>query len=143
MANRRLRTSIRYLMDKGYENIVFIGLGFGATTAVQYLTTSESAIKALVGIGMQNHEFLKPKYNLVENLSDIEQPVLDIYAHQDISGVLNSIDDRRLAGSNKKNKLYDQVVIKNTGQYFSGHESDLANEIIKWLNITFPINEQD
>jgi len=143
LANRRLRTSIRYLMDKGYENIVFIGLGFGATTAVQYLTTSESAIKALVGIGMQNHEFLKPKYNLVENLSDIEQPVLDIYAYQDISGVLNSIDDRRLAGSNKKNKLYEQIVIKNTGQYFSGHESDLANEIIKWLNITFLINEQD
>ena len=143
LANRRLRTSIRYLMDKGYENIVFIGLGFGATTAVQYLTNQESAIKALVGIGMQNHEFLKPKYNLVENLSDIKQPVLDIYEYEDVSAVLNSIDDRRLAGTNKQNKLYDQVVIKNTRQYFSGHESVLAFEIFKWLNMTFPIYEQD
>ncbi len=136
-ANRRIRTAIRYLLDKDYTNIAFIGVGFGATTAVQYLTTSTSAVKALVGISMQNHEFLKPRYNLVENLSDIKQPVLDIYAGQDSPAVMDSIYDRRLAGANKDNKAYDQKVIQDASRYFSGHEAKLVEQITDWLNITF------
>jgi hypothetical protein len=140
-ANRRIRMAVRYLLDKDYSNIVFIGVGFGATTAVQYLTTSGSAVKALVGISMQNHDFLKPKYNLVENLSDIKQPVLDIYAGQDGSAVMDSIYDRRLAGSNKENKSYDQKVIQYASQYFPGKETELVNEIVRWLDNWFSENE--
>ncbi|NNE37617.1 MAG: DUF3530 family protein [Gammaproteobacteria bacterium] len=139
-ANRRIRAAVRYLLDKDYSNIVFIGVGFGATTAVQYLSTSSSTVKAMVGISMQNHEFLKPKYNLVENLSDIKQPLLDIYAGQDSSGVMDSIDDRRLAGTNKDNKSYNQKIIQNTSQYFPGKEAELANEITTWLETWFGVN---
>jgi hypothetical protein len=133
VANRRIRACIRYLLNKGYDNIIFIGLGFGVTTAVQYLVGSESAVKALVGISMQNHEFLKPKFDLMEKLPHIKQPILDVYAGQDSLDVMKSIHDRRLAGSKKENKLYDQMVINNTQQYFSGRESELVNVIINWL----------
>ena len=138
LANSRLRASIRYLLDKGYSDIVIIGYNFGATSAVNYLTSNSSVIKAMIGISMQRHEFLKPKYNLIEELSKLRLPILDIYGDQDNSDVVKSADDRRLAGNNGGKTLYNQHVIKGANHYFVFMEDLLVNEIVGWLEEVLP-----
>jgi hypothetical protein len=54
---------------------------------------------------------------------------------------MDSIYDRRLAGSNKENKSYDQKVIQYASQYFPGKETELVNEIVRWLDNWFSENE--
>jgi hypothetical protein len=134
LANDRIRLAIRYLQNRGMKDIVIIGFGFGATTAINYLTTVNSSIKAMVGISMQPHQFLKPKYDLLGELSNIKIPLLDIYAAGDFSGVLKSVDDRRLAGSKGANHLYHQIKLKEAKRYFTGKDKELTQIIIEWLN---------
>lgn len=133
-AGERLRAGVRYLQDRGYEDIVVIGYSFGATTAVRYLLDNSSVITALVGISMENHEFLKPRYDLVTGLSNLAIPVLDIYASEDFSGVRRSADDRRLAGGKRGTPIYRQLVINGTDHTFTGREADLARQISQWLD---------
>lgn len=142
-ANERIRTAILYLQDRGYTDIVIIAYSFGATTAVNYLAEFNSVIKALVGISMQPHPFLKPKFDIFDELSTLNLPILDIYADKDISGVLKSTDDRRLAAKKAGNGIYKQVVIRAANHYFSGKETDLMREIVAWLNVTVPHAEID
>lgn len=133
-ANNRVRASIRYLQDRGYTDIVVIGYSFGATSAINYLVTYDSVIKALVGISMQPHLFLKPKYDLIQKISDIKIPILDVFGSKDFSGVIRSSDDRRLAAIKGGNSAYNQVIISSANHYFTGRENDLMYAIINWLN---------
>jgi pimeloyl-ACP methyl ester carboxylesterase len=142
-ANDRIRVAIRYLQDRAYTEIVIIGYGFGATSAVNYLTGHISMIKALVGISMQPHPFLKPKYDLLQELSNINIPILDIYGSKDFSGVLKSADDRRLAANKAGNGLYNQLVIQGANHYFTMKEKQLAEQLVVWMNSTVVDGEKN
>ncbi|MGY8813659.1 MAG: alpha/beta fold hydrolase, partial [Gammaproteobacteria bacterium] len=133
-ANNRIRIAIRYLQNKGYTNIVMIGYSFGATTAINYLSNVNSSIKGLVGISMQSHQFLKPKYNLINELSKLSIPILDIYANKDFTDVLKLVHDRRLAANKAGNNFYDQVVVDDADHYFTGKDKELIDHISVWLN---------
>jgi pimeloyl-ACP methyl ester carboxylesterase len=137
-ANNRIRLAVRYLQNKGYSNIVMIGYSFGATTAINYLTNVKSSIKGLVGISMQTHQFLKPKYNLINELSKISIPILDIYANKDFTGVLKLVHDRRLAANKAGNNYYEQVVVDDADHYFTGKDKELIRHISVWLNQLIP-----
>jgi predicted alpha/beta-hydrolase family hydrolase len=134
IANERIRTAVRYLQDKGYGDIVIIGYSFGATSAVNYLTNYSSSVKAMVGISMQPHPFLKPRYNLVDALTGMDLPTLDIYAGQDFSGVLRSTDDRRLSARKGRNPVYAQIMVNGANHYFTGMEDQLVSNIVNWLD---------
>ncbi|MGK0297923.1 MAG: pimeloyl-ACP methyl ester carboxylesterase [Gammaproteobacteria bacterium] len=137
-ANNRIRIAVRYLQNRGYTNIIMIGYSFGTTTAINYLTNINSSIKGLVGISMQSHQFLKPKYNLINELSKISIPILDIYADKDFTDVLKLVHDRRLAANKAGNNYYDQIVIEDADHYFTGKDKELISHISAWLNQLIP-----
>ena len=138
LAKERIRSSIFYLQERGYDDIVIIAYSFGVTTAVNYLVDYNNVVKALIGISIQPHQFLKPFYGLIEELSKISVPILDIYGDQDYSEVLKSTDDRRLAAIKGGNQNYKQVIFRGANHQFTGMELDLAHEIIEWLNQVIP-----
>ncbi|NIN34117.1 MAG: DUF3530 family protein, partial [Gammaproteobacteria bacterium] len=127
--NKRIRSAVLYLQDRGYSDIAIIGYGFGASIALDYLVKNKSAIKALVGISMEDLPYLKPKYNLIEEIEKVTVPVLDIYGSRDTSGVIKSADDRRLSGGKLGVGNYTQRIVFDADHYFMSRETYLAQEL--------------
>ena len=132
--NRRIRSAVLYLQDRGYREIAIIGYGFGASVALDYLVKNNSAIKALVGISMEDLPYLKPRYNLIEEIEKVSVPVLDIYGSEDNSGVIRSADDRRLSGGKLGAGNYTQRVVSDADHYFVFMERYLAQQLAEWLD---------
>lgn len=135
----RIRAAIRYLQQAGYTDIVLVGYSFGATVAVNYLAGNNTGIRAFAGISMQEFPFLDPPLKLIDQLARVKMPVLDIYAARDFSDVLRSVDDRRLAASRAANNAYQQLAVRNTDHYFSGHQQQLVEQVVVWLDTTVPV----
>ena len=136
-AGLRIRSALNYLRREGYENIILVGYGFGASLAVNYLAGDSNGIRAFAGISMQEFPFLDPPLRLMDRLAGIKVPALDIYGSEDYPGVLRSVDDRRLAANRAGNNHYRQQVIE-TDHYFTGHQGQLVGRIIEWLDATVP-----
>ena len=134
-ASRRINSAIRYLQDHGYDTVVLIGYGFGATTAAFFLAGSQTHdIHAFIGISMLARKYLAPHVNLLEYMGDLYCPTLDIYGSNDLPVVVRTADDRRL--STRKNGTYrfSQIIIEGADHYYTGQEQTLFNSIITWLD---------
>lgn len=140
--NKRIRSAVLYLQDRGYRDIAIIGYGFGASVALNYLVKNNSAIKALVGISMENFPFLKPRYNLIEEIEKVTVPVLDIYGGRDSSGVIRSADDRRLSGGKLGTGNYTQRIFTDADHYYISMERNLARELAEWLDFVIGSESQ-
>lgn len=140
----RIRTAVRYLRDKQYQNIALIGYGFGATTGAYYLTDGGGGgIQAFVGISMRSYEFLSPRLDLNAYLKQLTIPVLDVYGGRDLAGVLHLGEDRQLQARQQHRDQYQQVVIDGADHYFSGHEDILVQRIRAWLDKVVPATGTD
>jgi len=137
IARARIQSSLKYLQGMQYSDIVLIGYSFGASAAVNFLAGSTTPVRAFAGISMQKHAFLSPTYDLVDGLAGVKVPVLDIYGSQDFSDVVNSADDRRLAGSKSANP-YEQIIIPGANHYYNGMDGDLVDRIAEWLGTHIP-----
>jgi pimeloyl-ACP methyl ester carboxylesterase len=136
-ARARIQSALRYLQKLGYADIVLIGYSFGASTAVDFLSGSATPVRAFAGISMQKHVFLNPSFDLVERLSGVAVPVLDVYGGGDFSDVVDSADDRRLAG-NKSGSPYQQIIIRAANHYYTGMEQELIERLAVWLAAVVP-----
>jgi pimeloyl-ACP methyl ester carboxylesterase len=138
--NERIRSAVLYLQDRGYSDIAIIGYGFGASVALDYLVKNNSVIKALVGISMEDLPFLKPRYDLIDEIERVTVPVLDIYGSRDTSSVLKSADDRRLSGGKLGAGNYTQRIVSDADHYFMSREGYLAQQLAEWLNFVIVPN---
>lgn len=134
-AGRRIDSAIRYLDKKHYSRVVLLGYGFGATTAIYALTdNNRPAVSGLVAVSMLARKFLDPGINLPESLKKISLPILDIYAESDKAIIIDTADDRRLAARNNDQAHYTQVMLEDTDHYYTGHEPELLQQILDWLD---------
>lgn len=143
-ACNRIRTAVRYLQDRQYQNIALIGYGFGATTGAYFLTEGGGGgIQAFVGIGMRSYEFLSSRLDLDAYLERLTIPVLDLYGGRDFASVLKLAETRRLEARQQHRDRYRQVVIDGADHYFSGREDVLVQRIREWLDKVVPTSGAD
>lgn len=134
-ASSRINSAIHYLQDRGYETVVLIGYGFGATTAAFFLAGKDArGVRAFVGISMLARKYLAPHINLLNYLEKLHIPTLDIYGTNDLPVIVRTADDRRLHSQKNGTFRFSQFIIKGADHYYTDHEETLFTSIITWLN---------
>lgn len=135
-APARIGSALACLSQRGYRHIAVIGYGYGATAAAQYLAGHGRGFSAFVGISMHAPPFLDPPPDLPDSLLHVPIPVLDIYGSRDHADILRQADDRRLAGTQNRDRSYEQFMIEGADHDYAGYESALISRIVAWLDLT-------
>jgi len=126
-----INRAVAFLQKKGVTSIVLIGHSLGSRMATAYLTdTPDPLVKRFVGVGMLNNG--GSPFNALANLQKVSIPVLDIWG------------EAGTAGDNKygleRNALlspqYTQIVIPGGDHALSGHEDELVDAVVSWLEET-------
>ena len=133
-SSRRIRMGVEYLIKRNYRDIVLIGYGFGAMSALEYIVNRDRQhIAAFAGISMLARKFLEPRVDMLAYLERAELPILDIYGSDDMNFVVKTADDRRLYASKTTTKYITQRMVEGADHYYTGHEQTVFGLITKWL----------
>lgn len=129
----RVHAAVRYLKQRGQDNIVMVAHSLGVAMAASYLAQPQSAadIRAFVGIGMRDQHGNDPRMNTAAFLKDIPIPVLDLYGSQDAEAVQTAAT-RSSAG--KTVGEYEQTEVPGADHFFHGKSERLVEIISAWLD---------
>lgn len=130
-AAARIQAGIDYLKANGATNIVVIGYGLGGLMGIYTLTEQTADVKALVTISLPVPTTENKAAQTLEFIKKIKIPMLDIYGALDVSDVIESARERRLAA--KENAGYRQVKINDEGHAYLHDEGLLVKRIYSWL----------
>ena len=129
---QRIDAALAMLDEAGYRNITLVAHSVGAAMAVYYLSqTPTSRVDSLIIIGMS------PGFDSAENISRMGQlklPLLDIYGEADLQAVVDSASERAVAGKVSSSD-YRQQRVSGANHFFQGHESELVQLVIEWLDV--------
>ena len=128
----RVDEAIKYLLNKGVKNIIFVAHSQGAAMAAYYLaTTKTNRVKGFVAIGMVSSS-VDSRMNSINSLKNISVPILDLYGSDDLDEVINSAEMRaRVATESGKNQ-YTQIKITGN-HFFDDQEAALIDTVAEWL----------
>jgi pimeloyl-ACP methyl ester carboxylesterase len=133
-AHPRIEAAIRFLHDKGINNIVLVAHSCGAHMAMSWVdATGGKGIDAYVGIGMGATDY-KQKMAKPFPLDKLEVPVLDLYGERDYPAVLRMAPERMSQVRSGGNPLSQQVKVPDANHYFTDMGEPLLDEIAKWLD---------
>lgn len=131
---RRIEQAIHFLQQRNYQQVVLIGHGFGATTALYTIDqTRHPAISGLVAVSILARKYLEPAVDLLALLAAQTLPVLDIYGANDRPDVIDMAADRRLAARENNHSGFTQIRLEDADHYYTGQEQVLLEEILDWL----------
>ncbi len=133
-AFQRIDAGIRYLQQKGVEQIVLVGHSSGAMTAAAYVAENPSpALKGVAVIGYTaepaGNRYMQPALMLEK----IRIPVLDIFGSEDVPPVLDSAAARAAAAKKARNSTYAQVRVKGANHFFTDRYDSLRKRLGEWL----------
>jgi pimeloyl-ACP methyl ester carboxylesterase len=133
----RIRMAVEFLKSENIRNIVLIGHGLGALTAVEYLAAEPARdIRALVAVGLESREDGQPA--VAGALERIALPLFDLYGSQDLAQVLDGAG-ARMAGARKgDNSGYRQLMIPGANHFFHGLDGTLVSRVHGWLGKVAP-----
>ena len=134
-ASRRIDAAVNWWKQKGVDNIVLCGHGWGSLVAATYMANrSDDTVRALVlvSLGWPQERARMMK----ETLSKITVPVLDIWASQDRGEVLGTRLERQLIFKGKTS--YRQLLISASGHDYRARQIFLAKRVLGWLRRTAP-----
>jgi len=136
-AKSRIQAAIDYLVAAKVKNIVLIGYGLGGTMAVYYLNenAADKKVKAIATISLIVPRSDHKNVQVIEFISNIQQPFLDIFAEFDTPEVTDSARQRRVAA--KENAAFRQFEVKGEGHLFQHDEGMLVKRVYSWINRTF------
>ena len=127
----RVQAAIDYLRNSGYSKIDVVGHSAGARMAEYYLVQDgaddvNSAV--LIGLG---RSVGWPE--CIDALAQLRVPALDLYGSKDLDTVLDTVEDRAAAGKLSSAGVYDQIRVDGANHFYQGHEDELKNAVIEWL----------
>jgi len=132
----RLNAAIDFLKKSGTKEIVLIAHSMGSTMAAYSLSTlnkqQQANLKGFIAIGMTGYG-KDPRMNGATSLEKIEIPVLDLYGLDDLKGIRESANIRKIAATKAKNMKYSQIQIKGN-HFYDGQDELLITTVAKWLN---------
>jgi len=132
-AQARIQAGIDYLVSAKVKNIVLIGYGLGGTMAIYYLkeNSTRKDIKAIVAISLGAPKTDSKQAQVIDFISTINQPFLDVFAENDIPAVTDSARKRRIAA--KANTAYRQLQIAGEGHLFQHDEGLVVKRVYSWI----------
>ena len=129
----RINAAVKYLQDKGCNDIVLIGHSQGAAMTAYYLSTSKQDVNGFVAIGMASFAD-DSRMNSIKVLEKISVPVLDLYGEEDLEPILNSSGARTESARKAGNNHYTQVELSGSNHFFDGKEEELVESVAAWLD---------
>jgi pimeloyl-ACP methyl ester carboxylesterase len=130
---QRIDAALKFLDESGYRNITLVAHSMGAAMAVYYLSqTPTRQVESLIIIGMSSG------LDEVENITrmgQLELPLLDLYGEVDLQAVVASAPERAATGKAASSD-YRQQRVSGANHFFQGHESELVQLVIEWLDST-------
>ncbi|RTZ60335.1 MAG: DUF3530 domain-containing protein [Gammaproteobacteria bacterium] len=131
-ADARIDAAVEYLQSRKVKKIILIGHSLGAAMGSHYLAQRPaSPIQVFVGLGMGDSRI--DALNNAKNLAKTTRPVVDVYGENDLPNVVASAKQRK-AARKSTGTLYKQVEIKDTDHFFTGHEQEAIDDVVKWAN---------
>jgi pimeloyl-ACP methyl ester carboxylesterase len=127
----RVDAAIKYLRDKGIEDIVLIGHSQGSSMAAYYLSATKQKLAGFVAIGMGTFAD-DSRMDSISALKKIQIPVLDLYGKEDLDNIIASANDRAAAAKESGNESYVQVIIPGN-HFFDDAEGALVSTVAEWL----------
>ncbi len=146
-----------YLSNQGFNNVILIGHGSGASAGAMYLKDNKG-IRGFVAISL-GAPVGKALPLLDQALENIDIPIFDIYGSQDLYTVTHGADKRALSarksGENKPQEqrlrqnlelatepgnkvqgyiIYRQFEVLGANHSFTGYDAYLVKRIEGWLN---------
>jgi len=136
-ANIRIQAAIDYLRASKVDIIVLIGHGLGGTMATYFVSNNakKTDIKAIVSVSLIAPNNDQYNMKIIESLGKITIPFLDIFAEFDSSDVIETVVQRRVAGS--ANSAYRQVEINGEGHLFQHDEGLVVKRVYSWVSRVF------
>ena len=130
----RINAAVKFFEDRKTRNLAIVGHGLGANMAVSYLANNPAKkFKALAAISMNHYQ----PASFIESLTQLKNPVIDIYGSRDITPVVSGADSRREAiVVEAENTYFRQSMIEGADHYFTGLESELVSTVRAWLKKT-------
>ena len=136
-ALNRVDAGIRYLRDKGIQQIYVVGHSTGATTAIAHAAERPaSAVTGIVAIGMSTEPAGGPLMQAAPLLQRVKKPVLDIFGADDLPIVLQTADARRASARRGGNPGYTQERVPGANHFFTDRYDPLRARITAWLGRT-------
>lgn len=124
---KRIDAARRYLTEAGAKKVVLVAHSMGARMTNYYLSRETVANEAngaapivgYVGIGMgEGNDAYLEKINV---------PMLDLYGSEDLSGVLETVDERAEAASH--NTAYQQQMVDGANHFFDNQNDALLEAV--------------
>lgn len=141
-AQQRLKAAVEYLHAWGIEDIVLLGYGFGASQIASYLASEQDTerlnIKAFISISMPAQRITRPRLDIFKTISNINIPILDIYAEHDLAELKIAADDRRLAARKSHSRGFRKIELQGADNHYLGTEEALLEQIQEWLQQVAP-----
>ena len=129
----RIQAAINFFTARQNRNLILIGHGLGARMALAFLdATPAKELRALVAIGLA----ADPSGDsdpVLEAMSKIKIPMLDLYGSRDHKAVTGSAKLRRTAGQGSGQTGYRQDRVTGADHLFQGLESTLQVRVGAWL----------
>ena len=130
----RIDTGIRYLRDRGVQQIYIVGHSSGAMTATAYAAERPAApIAGVVAIGLTTEPAGGPLMQPTQLLLRVKKPVLDIYGADDLPVVLQTAQSRQAAAGKAGNNRYTQARIDGANHFFTDRYDPLREHLTAWL----------
>jgi hypothetical protein len=133
LALARLQAAAAFFNTQNTTPLVLVGHGLGAEMALAYLAASpENDGLALVAIGLAANEG-DDADPVIQNISRLQRPMLDIFGDRDRPEVLASAQARRGAAKRNRREDYRQDRVMGADHHFSGLQASLQHRIASWL----------
>jgi len=130
----RINAAVKFLKDKGINNIVIVAHSLGSAMAAYYLREKpDSSVKALVAIGATGSHFTDEDKNYLKSLTTIKVPVMDIFGAIDQPDVLETADKKVAVARKAGNKRYTQIKVEGADHFFNGKQDVLVKHIHDWI----------
>ena len=137
-AEERILVGITYLRSQGVKNLVIIGYGLSALMASYTVNNNMTAANGLITLSLSVPEDLDSHVQTLTFIKNIALPFLDLYAELDLTRVVETANQRSLAG--KDNPMYWQERLLGVDHSYQQNPELLVKRLYSWLNITFPLH---
>lgn len=133
-ALNRIDAGIRYLRDKGVQQIFLVGHSTGAITAIAHAAERPaSPVTGIVAIGLTTEPAGGPLMQAVPLLQRVKKPMLDIFGAEDLPIVLQTANARRASARRGGNPGYTQERVPGANHFFTDRYDPLQARMTAWL----------
>jgi len=126
----RIQAALAFLQAKNVKRVLFLGHGAGGDLAIELLDTIKTPVSALILVGAT----VLPE-NDVFNAFNF--PILDVYGANDLAGVPEAIQYRKIVMKKIGNKQYQVRRIEGADHIFLGLDATLTATVSGWLRKVF------